>query len=98
MSESSSMHRVITCRFPDNELKSLRAVSGPELTPRDQASSQTNVARNFANWRKIDSRLYGKPLSLRSLRLDSHLLIKFLHSSWKGSDAQNSEKGKRKSH
>jgi hypothetical protein len=40
--------------------------------------------RNFANWRKIGSRLSRKPLSLSRLRLDSHLLIKSLSASQKG--------------
>jgi hypothetical protein len=52
---SAKQFRTTACAFRNSDLESVRAVNEPELTPRNQASSQRNVARNFANWRKIDS-------------------------------------------
>ena len=93
------MHvRVTARRFRDCDLEFVRAVDGPELTPRNQPSSQRNVARDFANWRKIDSELPTKPVLFSILQLDSHLLISSCLSLRRASDAQNPEEGKRKSH
>src|ERR1700683_3315061 len=65
MSEGSSMHVRVTSRtFRNSDLESVCEVNEPEPTHRNQASPQRNVARNTANWRKIDSRLSCKPLSL----------------------------------
>jgi len=93
------MHfRVTARRFRDCGLKTVRAVDGPELTLGNQASSQRNVARDFANWRKIDSELPHKVFVFSILQLDSHLLISSCLSLRRASDAQNPEEGKRKSH
>jgi hypothetical protein len=93
------MHVRVTARcFRDRDLEFVRAVDGPELTPRNQPSSQRNVARDFANWRKIDSELPRKPVLISILQLDSHLLISSCLSFRRASDAQNPEEGKRKSH
>jgi hypothetical protein len=93
------MHvRVTARRFRDCDLGFVRAVDGPELTPGNQPSSQRNVARNFANWRKIDSKSPRKLFLFSILQLDSHLLISSCLSLRRASDAQNPEEGKRKSH
>jgi hypothetical protein len=54
---SARQFRITARTFRDSDLESMRAVNEPEPTPRNRASSQRNIARNFANWRKIDSRL-----------------------------------------
>jgi hypothetical protein len=93
------MHVRVTARcFRDCDLKFVRAGDGPELTPGNQSSSQRNVARDFANWRKIDSELPHKVLLFNILQLDSHLLISPCLSLRRASDAQNPEEGKRKGH